>query len=372
MKPNIFITRTQGFEHAGFVIEASKRMGRKLTTIEASDYWYGQSFNFIKNNPLQWVGLLAKKFFIFWNAYELPINGLEYNICKNYFPLLKAPLINFGIIAPLALLGMILLFNKNEKLNLLLLYTFMYLLGAIIYYNSSEYRFPVVISLFIFAAFTIWWIVNKLIKQEILPVVYATIGLFPLVLLVNNNLFKVDDQSNNGTIYNNIGTLFVCAGDYNNAIRHYKQAVIAYPEGLEFRDNLAHALYNSGMKYMAIDEYNKTIALIRTHISDDEINITTTSESKQSYSYYSSKIRFKLGEIYMQTNQFEKARDQFIAFLKHDSISIYAMNNLGIIYANLHDYQIAASWFERALKIKPDFSPALQNFEQIKQQMKLK
>ncbi len=359
------------YEHEGFVIEASRRTGQKLTTMQASRYWYGQSFDFIISHPLQWSGLLIKKFFIFWNAYEVPLNGLEYNMCKDYFPLLKAPFINFGIIAPFALLGMILLFNKNEKINLLLFYTFMYLLGAVVYYNSSEYRFPVVLALFIFASYAVCWIVIKVKQKNTGRLAFAMVGLIPFVILVNNRIFKIDDNSNNGTLYNNIGTIYASAGDYDNAIGHYEKAVNAYPEGIEFRDNLAHALLLNGMPDKAIDEYNKTLEIMKPHLSDAELNNTGTTMSQSSlpYVFFISKIRLKLGEIYIQTKQFEKAKENFIELLKFDPASVYALNDLGIVYFNMHDYDAAKTYFEKALKIKPGFIPALNNLEKINKQI---
>ena len=65
--------------------QAQKRMGRELKPSEVSKYWFTQSFNFIKTQPLSYFRLLLRKFALMFNSYEI-FDVVDYSFFGSNFP----------------------------------------------------------------------------------------------------------------------------------------------------------------------------------------------------------------------------------------------------------------------------------------------
>ena len=60
---------------------------------------------------------------------------------------------------------------------------------------------------------------------------------------------------------------------------------------------------------------------------------------------------YKIAEIYLQLDEYEKARDAFVAFLELEPNHITALNYVGFIFEQLNDYKNAAKYYESVLSI---------------------
>ena len=68
----------------------------------------------------------------------------------------------------------------------------------------------------------------------------------------------------------------------------------------------------------------------------------------------SSEVQRKIAEIYFQLEEYENARDAFVAFLALEPKNITALNYAGYISEKLHDYTAAAGYYERVFDISVD------------------
>ena len=68
----------------------------------------------------------------------------------------------------------------------------------------------------------------------------------------------------------------------------------------------------------------------------------------------SSDVRYKIAEIYFQLEEYENARDRFLAFLTMEPNNITALNYVGYISEKLSNYAHAAEYYERVLDISAD------------------
>ena len=68
----------------------------------------------------------------------------------------------------------------------------------------------------------------------------------------------------------------------------------------------------------------------------------------------SNDVRYKVAEIYFQLEEYENARDAFLAFLKLEPNNITALNYIGYISEKLSNYAAAAEYYERVLDISAD------------------
>ena len=67
-----------------------------------------------------------------------------------------------------------------------------------------------------------------------------------------------------------------------------------------------------------------------------------------------SEVQQKIAEIYYQLEEYENARNAFVAFLARKPNNIAALNYAGYISEKLKDYTAAARYYERVLAVSGD------------------
>jgi tetratricopeptide (TPR) repeat protein len=130
---------------------AERRMGRRLTLVEADRYWRDLTLRTIARHPVTWLRLLVEKTWLFWNAREIP-NTEDYSFVRRLNPVLGLPLIQFSAVAPLALLGTLLWLTRARRGEALVAginVTFMAALVA--FFIVARYRVPALPGLIIAA-----------------------------------------------------------------------------------------------------------------------------------------------------------------------------------------------------------------------------
>ena len=82
-----------------------------------------------------------------------------------------------------------------------------------------------------------------------------------------------------------------------------------------------------------------------------------------------SDVQRKIAEIYFQLEEYENARDAFVAFLALEPKNITALNYAGYISEKLQDYAVAAGYYERVLKVSVDNLYALNHLGLVYKQL---
>jgi len=225
-------------EIRGFHAEAERRAGRQLTSEEADKVWYQESWNFVSNHPVQWLVLIERKALIFFNNYEDSIN-LDYEVFRRETKsILNFPLITYGIIMPLGLWGMIICGWKNYTTRLLTLYFISYFLATVVFFVVSEYRYPVVPVLSVFAGHGVWFFINS---QNAKRYVVKTLGILFLVfsIWVANKDIYVDwfglhsyHQAILSNAYTSMGVIYAEHNQPDKAIEFFDKAIKMQPQPL--------------------------------------------------------------------------------------------------------------------------------------------
>jgi len=78
-----------------------------------------------------------------------------------------------------------------------------------------------------------------------------------------------------------------------------------------------------------------------------------------------------LGMAFMNTGQFDESLEILNKAIKLNEKNIHVLNNLGLVHGYLANYQRANEYYDRALKIKPDFLNALINLANLKEKLNL-
>ena len=137
-------------------VQQKIRMGN--TTFEK------EVLRFISSQPLDYLRLEFKKLKFFWRGYELA-NLLPYYIFRQQSKILGFPWLNFVLIGPLSLVGLILAWKTWRRTALLYAFIGMQMGLLLLFWVLARYRVVVVPVLSIFAAYTIWFLVQT-VRQK--------------------------------------------------------------------------------------------------------------------------------------------------------------------------------------------------------------
>lgn len=178
---------------------AEKSMHKRLKRSEISDYWFKEGFEEILASPGNFFKLLIKKFRLLINGYEIPNNQPLY-IANEFIytikPLMFDGFISFpyGLLAPLAIIGIALSLGQWRKFLLLYLFIGSYAGTLMLFFVCARFRQPIIPVLILFAVWGIYCILDLIKKGRLRIVVVAVIAF--LALLIESNHYMLDNNKN--------------------------------------------------------------------------------------------------------------------------------------------------------------------------------
>jgi Flp pilus assembly protein TadD len=138
---------------------------------------------------------------------------------------------------------------------------------------------------------------------------------------------------------NNLGMALQQAGQRQEAIRHYEQALRLKPDYAEAHNKLGMVLQQAGQRQEAIGHYEQALRLEPDY----------------------AEAHNNLGIALAQTGRIEEAIAHFEQALHLKPDYAEAHNNLGIALIRLGRVQEAIGHWEQALRLKPDYADAHNN-----------
>jgi len=155
--------------------EYSDKISRKVG--EKGDKAYIEEVaRFAKEYPAQFIGLLFKKFLLFWDSTEIA-NNINYELYKDLSWILKIVILGFGLIGSLALLGIFLSLKAWRKNLLLYLSILSFMFTTVLFFITARHRIPIISLLIPFASFAIWWWHEKIRERRLFTVALSIIPL---------------------------------------------------------------------------------------------------------------------------------------------------------------------------------------------------
>ena len=124
---------------------AERALGRELSAGEVSDYWLSRGFDFVREHPIDWLLLTAKKTLMVWNEFEIA-DVEDIYVYAEFSPLLGGLLgfAHFGLLLPLAAAGAVFTWKERER-SWLLFWLALVLTGAVaIFLVLARFRYPLV------------------------------------------------------------------------------------------------------------------------------------------------------------------------------------------------------------------------------------
>ena len=198
-----------------------------------SAYFAERAWDYIKGDPTGWLGLMGHKLGAFWHGDERGRNQPIY-FWRTYSNVLSATLwkagiaFPFGLVAPLALWGMLLSLRRIGP-TWPLLFVLSYCLGVVAFFVAARYRVPVLPVLLVFAAYGLWALWDWVRAGR-----WRSLGLGLAVCLAfafaaNSHLAPMDMEGD-AAIHYNLGNAYAEAGDKKRALAAFERAVAEDPE----------------------------------------------------------------------------------------------------------------------------------------------
>ena len=290
-------------------------------------FYTAEGLRFIYRDPLAYLHLLYRKFRLFWNAFEIPVSA-DLRYYETHFPHYRLFLLNFGLVVPFALVGILWHWRWTSAYILPLLFVLAYLSTGLLFSVCARYRLPALPFLLVFAAAGIWRL-KELLTTRAAP----RLGVFLLLLVAAFALVHTGVDSRQVDHLRSPWLL----GHTQLRNQHYHQAVQTYTHGLaQFPDD--SDLYNSlGVAYQYLGKSDEAEAafLRAVELVPDH-----------------AKPWLNLGKLYLSQRRLEQARHALEQSLRHDprpANAHPAYHNLGYVFLFQKDFQQSRQAFERAL-----------------------
>jgi Flp pilus assembly protein TadD/4-amino-4-deoxy-L-arabinose transferase-like glycosyltransferase len=247
------------FERADAFELAQIGAGRALTAREVSDYWFTQSFAWIREHPGDWARLLLRKASLLVNAFEIP-DSEDQNYYARFSAMLAASsfVIHFGVVLPLAVAGIWLTWNRRRELAILLALLATLGVGVIAFYVFARYRYPVVPIAVLFAAAALDAALELWRAGEARKLRGAAIALALAAVISNWRILSRDSQLS--MAYSNAGATLADDGRDDLAIEQYRTALALDPDMPDTQCNLGEVLGRNGRVAEAVDCFRRALA----------------------------------------------------------------------------------------------------------------
>lgn len=238
--------------HAFFRRTARALAGRPLKPSECSRFWLARTLNHMRTHPFSAFVLDIKKFFYFWGNYEVHDIDSTY---KNYRTLRNWPLLPFGIISALGIVGMGLALKKFRQAFLLYAVILVYLISNLVLFVTSRYRLPAAPFLSIFSAYALISLYTQWHERNLRKFLICSglvLCLFASTHFLFRNQIEALDRWQIATRihYSLGGNLLFKKGLYREAILEFEKAIALEPD-------FAPAYNRLGMSYAVLNDYDR-------------------------------------------------------------------------------------------------------------------
>jgi Tfp pilus assembly protein PilF/4-amino-4-deoxy-L-arabinose transferase-like glycosyltransferase len=328
---------------------AEKNLGKRLTPAEVSHYWTNRTLTYIQSDPLHWIRLLIKKWFLVWNYIEIGDTVDIYGHAQQSRILLVLNhILHLGILLPLAVMGICVTWKDREKLWLLYLMMLSYAASLTFFFVFSRYRFPMAVIIILFAAAGIINLRSYLKKCSTKSVLL--IGSLVLCSVLFSNWQIVPSGISSATTYYNLAKAYEGSGENKKSVQYYEAALKIVPNFALAHNNIGTILMNNGRKREAIHHFHQAIS--------------TEPDFADAYNNLGAALS-SVGKRSEAIRHLEKA-----LLMKPNNANIH--NNLGVAFFKEGRLEKAFSHFQQAYRLEPNNTAIAHNLSKVEEQIKTK
>ena len=319
------------FEREDATRFAEQAVGRELTPSQVSEYWTREALKFIRAEPFRWVVLELRKLALSINATEV-IDAEDISAYAEWsWPLrLLRHVLHFGILAPLAVLGLILTWRKSPRSWPIALFTVVYLGSLLLFHVFARYRYPLVPFLAPFAAAGVVLIPHAFQQRRWLALVASGIA------AVACNWRIMDEAPMHAVTYSNLGYFLADEGRHDEALKWVRRS-------LDISPTSAAALLNLGATEFSLGNLAGAETAIRRA---RELN----PDLRDSY--------FSLGAVLEAQGNLSEAEKVLREGVEREPMSPEIHYILARVRASLGYPKQAITDYERAITLNPNYAEA--------------
>lgn len=327
------------FEREDATEIAAEETGRTLTPAEVSRFWFDKSAAWIRAHPGDWLRLLGQKALLSLNALETSdTESIEAHRDAASFLRWTSPLFHFGLLAPLAALGLWLARREVGRAwpaHAVILVIFA---GLVAFFVFGRYRAPAVPALCLFAGVAVSSIASR--RRVAVSRGDWIVGLLVAALLaVVANLSRSEGKAQHALNYYSVGSALLEAGRNPEASAALEQALTLRPD------------YAAAVKKLAIVRFREA------RFDDAEAMFRRAIELRPN----DADARTDFGLLLFEQRRYPAALEQFQQGfrLRNDDVDLAC--NLGATFLALERFTEALAPLERALELEPDHALAQAN-----------
>jgi tetratricopeptide (TPR) repeat protein len=329
--PPPWIRHHPRFEEEDFKSHAENKLARRLSPGEVSRYYFRQSLDFAIRAFGSFAKVTFKKALLYFNNYEVPDNQ-DIAFVANYSPILKLPLLQFGLVFALALSGLILV--KKRAVDYLIWAGFILFAASVIaFFVFSRYRVPSVTFIMPYAAFAVVQFYERLRVRDWrslrLPLglaiaVYA-VTLIPLRSARDLKLTKAQCFANLATRYYQEDSVAKAIAVFNKAL-----AIAPYH---------SNSLHDLGVIYFFKKDYARAEQYLTACLAVEPTHYAAN---------------FFLGRVYDEQNRWQEALPAYEKARQIQPGNLEIQFNIATVCQRMGRYADALATYEAMLKIAPD------------------
>jgi len=361
------------FERVDATEVAQQAVGHALTPSEVSSYWTGRALDYMTSQPVDWLALTGRKVLLLLNATEMLDTESQESYAEWSWPLaLGAWVGHFGVLVPLALIGVIVTWPERRRVWVLHVMAVAYAASVVLFFVFARYRYPLVPFLLLFAAAGVWapfdsqprslrawllaqgWRSWRPLGMTAAVVVAALVANWPLLspplmmAITENNLGTALQEARRydeavthhqraialmpgyAPAHNNLGASLRAAGRLDEAVVAYRKALELKPGFASASYNLANALLEKGQAGPSVDQYRRALQSTNTVEAHNNLGIALAANGDPA-----------------------GALSEFRAALALDDRSVQAHRNLGNMLLDMGSRAEGVAHLERAVALAP-------------------
>jgi tetratricopeptide (TPR) repeat protein len=342
---------------------AEEATGRALSPAEVSDYWLGRALAFVREEPGQWIALIARKWLLVWNRREI-VDTTSVETAADYSRLLGVltRVFHFGVLCPLALAGLWLSRRRWRELTVLYLLLVGWSVSVTAFFVLARYRYPLVPILALFAGVAFTAFVNAARRRDFASVVPATVLALFAAVFVN---WPLDDRDPRAPTYANLGNAMADAGKIDDGKGMLERAVALSPRFAEAHLALGHLRYQSGDVDGAEASYRQAIDLqLPSAAAWNNLGMIAANRGRrdEAMEMFQRAIDIddrhvpsmhNLARLRFEAGDHAAALDLYRRLAVIDDRDAEAQHQLANLYAFGGDFAAARQHYERAVAIDP-------------------
>ena len=365
------------FEQRDAIALAENALGRSLNHTEVSHYWQRRAWSWIQQHPGRWLELTGRRFLLFWNALEA-MDTEDLGTHAEHSALLRFTRLafHFGLLAPLAFLGIWLTRSRWREFGVFLGILGIYALSVSLFFVIGRYRYPLVPILALFVGPAVVHLAVRLRERDWRGLAPAAALLAGLAVTMNLPLGSAAEMG--ALTRSNYARTLLELGKGDEAIALYREALDLSPgaprllsalgtalaergsvaeaqpyleQALGAEPGLAAAHNSLGTVYSAAAQRERAIAEFETAVASEPANAIFV---------------FNLATALSLEGRAEESITQFFRAADLDPGNPGIRNNLGIALARAGRLEESVAQLEVAARLQPENQDTARNLERAR------